>query len=96
MQYEHITVPAAGGMIRINADRTLSVPDQPIIPFIEGDGIGIDVTPAMQRVVDAAVAKAYGPRRRIHSRRRPCRPCASSWSRSKDRSAPRSAAGCAR
>ena len=46
--------------------RTLSVPDEPIIPFIEGDGIGIDVTPAMQRVVDAAVAKAYGHRRRIH------------------------------
>ena len=41
------------------------MPDEPIIPFIEGDGIGIDVTPAMQRVVDAAVAKAYGARRRI-------------------------------
>ena len=66
MHYEHVTVPAEGGTIRINADRTLSVPDEPIIPFIEGDGIGIDVTPAMQRVVDAAVAKAYGPRRRIH------------------------------
>ena len=66
MQYEHVTVPAEGGTIRINADRTLSVPDEPIIPFIEGDGIGIDVTPAMQRVVDAAVTAAYGARRRIH------------------------------
>jgi isocitrate dehydrogenase len=66
MQYEHLTVPADGGTIRINADRTLNVPDEPILPFIEGDGIGIDVTPAMQRVVDAAVAKAYGRRRRIH------------------------------
>ncbi len=66
MHYEHIAVPAGGQKIHINADRTLSVPDQPVIPFIEGDGIGIDVTPAMQRVVDAAVTKAYGPRRRIH------------------------------
>jgi isocitrate dehydrogenase len=66
MQYEHIAVPAAGGKIRINPDFSLTVPESPIIPFIEGDGIGIDVTPAMQRVVDAAVAKAYGGRRRIH------------------------------
>src|SRR5580693_6242477 len=58
MQYEHIAVPAAGGRIRINPDFSLTVPDQPIIPFIEGDGIGIDVTPAMQRVVDAAGEKA--------------------------------------
>jgi isocitrate dehydrogenase len=65
MQYEHVTVPAEGQRIRINPDRTIEVPDQPIIPFIEGDGIGIDVTPAMQRVVDAAVAKAYASRRRI-------------------------------
>ena len=55
-----------GRPIRINADCTLSVPEQPIIPYIEGDGIGIDVTPAMQRVVDAAVVKAYGSARRIH------------------------------
>jgi isocitrate dehydrogenase len=66
MQYEHIAVPAAGGKIRINPDFSLAVPEQPIIPFIEGDGIGIDVTPAMQRVVDAAVSKAYGSGRRIH------------------------------
>jgi isocitrate dehydrogenase len=65
VQYEHITVPAAAGRIRINADLSLNVPADPIIPFIEGDGIGIDVTPAMQRVVDAAVARAYGAARHI-------------------------------
>jgi len=65
MQYAHIVVPEAGGRIGLNADRSLTVPDEPIIPFIEGDGIGVDVTPAMRRVVDAAVDKSYGARRRI-------------------------------
>ena len=65
MQYQHITVPAEGRKISVNPDHSLNVPDAPIIPFIEGDGIGIDVTPAMLRVVDAAVQKAYGGRRRI-------------------------------
>jgi isocitrate dehydrogenase len=65
MPYEHIAVPAAGERIRINPDLTLKVPERPIIPCIEGDGIGIDVTPAMRRVVDAAVARAYGTRRAI-------------------------------
>ena len=65
MQYEHIIVPAAAGRIRINPALSLSVPADPIIPFIEGDGIGVDVTPAMQRVVDAAVARAYGGARHI-------------------------------
>jgi isocitrate dehydrogenase len=65
MSYQHIVVPQAGRKIHINADLSLDVPDTPIIPFIEGDGIGVDVTPAMRRVVDAAVAKAYGQRRRI-------------------------------
>jgi isocitrate dehydrogenase len=65
MQFEHIVVPAGGHRIRLNPDFTLAVPERPIIPFIEGDGIGIDVTPAMQRVVDAAVSKAYGTARRI-------------------------------
>jgi isocitrate dehydrogenase len=65
MAYQHITVPADGQKIRINADFSLSVPFEPIIPFIEGDGIGVDVTPAMRRVVDAAVERAYGGRRRI-------------------------------
>jgi isocitrate dehydrogenase len=65
MEFQHIAVPEAGRCIRINADFSLDVPDEPIIPFIEGDGIGIDVTPAMRRVVDAAVAQAYGSRRRV-------------------------------
>lgn len=60
-----IQVPAGGEKIRVNADLTLSVPDQPIIPFIEGDGIGVDVTPVMRTVVDAAVNKAFGGRRKI-------------------------------
>jgi isocitrate dehydrogenase len=66
MEFQHIAVPEAGRRIRVNADFTLEVPDEPVIPFIEGDGIGIDVTPAMRRVVDAATAQAYGSRRRVH------------------------------
>src|SRR5215471_19220262 len=66
MEFQHITVPDAGHRIRINPDFSLSVPDEPIIPFIEGDGIGIDVTPAMRRVVDAAVAHVYGGTRQVH------------------------------
>src|SRR5579863_1829507 len=65
MAYQHISVPADGQKIRINADFSLSVPIEPIIPFIEGDGIGVDVTPAMRRVVDAAVERAYGATHRI-------------------------------
>ena len=64
--YQHIQVPAQGQKITLNADQSLAVPDDPIIPFIEGDGVGRDVTPVMRRVVDAAVAQAYGGRRRIH------------------------------
>src|ERR1700758_3558408 len=65
MQYEHIVVPTDGQKITVNPNTTLNVPDNPIIPFVEGDGIGIDVTPAMLRVVNAAVEKAYGRKRRI-------------------------------
>jgi isocitrate dehydrogenase len=65
MKYDHIQVPAAGQKIRIEPDASIAVPDRPTIPFIEGDGIGIDVTPVMRRVLDAAVRKAYGDRRRI-------------------------------
>ncbi len=65
MIYQHIQIPADGQKITVNADRTLNVPDTPIIPFIEGDGTGVDITPAMRHVVDAAVAKAYGGKRRI-------------------------------
>ncbi|MFL6707809.1 MAG: NADP-dependent isocitrate dehydrogenase [Massilia sp.] len=63
--YQHITVPAEGQKIQVNADMSLAVPDHPIIPFIEGDGTGIDITPVMIKVVDAAVAKAYGGQRKI-------------------------------
>ncbi|MEZ5557396.1 MAG: NADP-dependent isocitrate dehydrogenase [Pseudomonadales bacterium] len=65
MAYQHIQVPADGEKITVNADNTLNIPDHPIIPFIEGDGIGVDITPVMIKVVDAAVAKAYGGKRRI-------------------------------
>ncbi len=60
-----IKVPATGSKITVNADNTLNVPDHPIIPFIEGDGIGIDITPPMMKVVDTAVNKAYGGKRQI-------------------------------
>ncbi len=60
-----ITVPNFGEKITVNADNTLNVPNQPIIPFIEGDGIGVDITPPMQKVVDAAVKKAYGGKKKI-------------------------------
>ena len=59
MKYQHIKIPESGAKISVNEDFTLNVPDQPIIPFIEGDGIGADITPVMQKVVNAAVAKAY-------------------------------------
>lgn len=65
MAYQHIQVPAQGQKITVNADMSLNVPDQPIIPYIEGDGTGLDITPVMLKVVDAAVAKAYGGRKKI-------------------------------
>ena len=65
MGYQHIQVPADGEKITVNKDATLNVPDRPIIPFIEGDGIGVDITPVMKAVVDAAVEKAYGGSRSI-------------------------------
>ncbi|QEA11834.1 NADP-dependent isocitrate dehydrogenase [Comamonas flocculans] len=64
--FQHIQVPAQGSKITVNADMSLVVPDEPVIPFIEGDGTGVDITPVMIKVVDAAVAKAYDGRRRIH------------------------------
>ena len=60
-----IVVPSVGKKITVNPDHSLNVPDEPIIPFIEGDGIGADITPVMIKVVDAAVKKAYGGRRKI-------------------------------
>jgi isocitrate dehydrogenase len=62
---QHIKVPPQGQKISVNKDYSLNVPDQPIIPFIEGDGTGIDITPVMRRVVDEAVAKAYHGKRQI-------------------------------
>ena len=64
--YQHIKVPEGGQKITVNPDFSLNVPDQPIIPFIEGDGTGADITPVMIKVVDAAVAKAYAGSRQIH------------------------------
>ncbi|MET0267790.1 MAG: NADP-dependent isocitrate dehydrogenase [Duganella sp.] len=63
--YQHITVPADGQKITVNADFSLNVPANPIIPFIEGDGTGLDITPVMIKVVDAAVARSYGGERKI-------------------------------
>ncbi len=65
MVFEKITVPADGEKITVNDDCSLNVPARPVVPFIEGDGIGVDVTPAMRRVVDAAVEKAYGGEKSI-------------------------------
>ena len=64
MGYQKIQVPA-GDKITVNADMSLNVPNNPIIPFIEGDGIGVDISPVMIKVVDAAVQKAYGGERKI-------------------------------
>ncbi|MFY7966776.1 MAG: NADP-dependent isocitrate dehydrogenase [Polynucleobacter sp.] len=62
--YKHIKVPA-GEKITVNADFSINVPNNPIIPFIEGDGTGLDITPVMIKVVDAAVQKAYSGKRKI-------------------------------
>src|SRR5215212_5050646 len=65
MAYQHIKIPSGGEKIKVNKDFSLSVPDNPIIPFIEGDGTGVDITPVMLKGVDAAVKKAYGGKRKI-------------------------------
>ena len=65
MGYQHIQVPGAGEKITVNDDHSLNVPNNPIIPFIEGDGIGVDISPVMIDVVNAAVDKAYGGDRKI-------------------------------
>jgi isocitrate dehydrogenase len=64
--YQHIQVPSGGQKIGVQANGALDVPDQPIIPYIEGDGTGVDITPVMIKVVDAAVAKSYGGKKKIH------------------------------
>src|SRR4051812_31161680 len=65
MAYQHIKLPSGGEKIRVRGDFSLEVPDRPIIPFIEGDGTGVDITPVMLKVVDAAVEKAYGGKKKI-------------------------------
>ncbi|MGP8476292.1 NADP-dependent isocitrate dehydrogenase [Burkholderia sp. PR2] len=66
MPYQHIKVPEGGDKITVNKDFSLNVSDQPIIPYIEGDGTGFDITPVMIKVVDAAVAHAYKGKLKIH------------------------------
>src|SRR5258705_9333198 len=65
MAYQHIKVPSSGEKIRVRKDFSLEVPERPIIPYIEGDGTGVDITPVMLKVVDAAVQKAYGGKKKI-------------------------------
>ncbi|GMQ97086.1 MAG: NADP-dependent isocitrate dehydrogenase [Gammaproteobacteria bacterium] len=65
MNYQKISPPDRGERITVNPDLTLTVPDNPIVSFIEGDGIGVDITPVMRRVVDAAVERAYNGKRKI-------------------------------
>ena len=65
MGYQKIQVPTTGEKITVNKDASLNVPNFPVIPFIEGDGIGADITPVMKKVVDAAVKKAYGEDRGV-------------------------------
>jgi isocitrate dehydrogenase len=65
MAYKHIAVPASGERIQVRPGGSLMVPDHPVIPFIEGDGIGVDITPVMRQVVDAVVERAYAGERSI-------------------------------
>ena len=65
MGYKHIQVPSQGDKITVNEDNSLNVPDNPIIPYIEGDGIGVEISPVMIDVVDAAIEKAYSGKKKI-------------------------------
>ena len=65
MSYQHISVPSAGERITAAEDGSLIVPNNPIIPFLEGDGIGVDITPVMKKVLDVAVSKSYSGQRKI-------------------------------
>ena len=66
MSYKHIEIPPQAEKISLNADNSLQVPDNPILGFVEGDGIGPDITRAAMRVWEAAVAKSYGGQRKVH------------------------------
>ncbi|HEX2668928.1 MAG TPA: isocitrate dehydrogenase (NADP(+)) [Gammaproteobacteria bacterium] len=65
MAYKHVKLPSGGTKISV-ANGKLVVPDQVILGYVEGDGIGVDITPASMKIWDAAVAKAYGGKRKIH------------------------------
>tara|TARA_Y100000992_G_scaffold105131_1_gene68479 strand:- start:1772 stop:3025 length:1254 start_codon:yes stop_codon:yes gene_type:complete len=65
MSYKHVKIPEVGSKITVNQDLSLNVPNDPIIPFIEGDGIGVDISPVMIKVIDAAVEKAYSQDKKI-------------------------------
>ncbi|MEK6220138.1 MAG: NADP-dependent isocitrate dehydrogenase [Psychrobacter cryohalolentis] len=65
MSYNKVIVPINGEKITVNADLSFNIPNHPIIPFIEGDGIGVDITPVMIEVIDAAVEKAYKGKKSI-------------------------------
>ena len=66
MNFDKLEVPSEGSVIKKNDDGSLNVGNDPIIPFIEGDGTGADITPAMKHVVDSAVEKAYGGQKKIN------------------------------
>ena len=65
MAYQHIEIPESGEKVTFNTDFTLNLPNHPVIPYIVGDGIGVDITPVMISVIDAAIKKAYGGQRKI-------------------------------
>ncbi|WP_086932350.1 NADP-dependent isocitrate dehydrogenase [Agarilytica rhodophyticola] len=65
MGYQHIQVPTDGEKITVNDDLSINVPNRPIVPYIEGDGIGVDISPVMIKVIDAAVEKAFGGEKSI-------------------------------
>jgi isocitrate dehydrogenase len=65
MAYDNIAIPEQGQCIGFDDNNVMQVPDRPIIPFIEGDGIGVDITPVMRKVIDAAIARAYGDDKRL-------------------------------
>ena len=66
MAYQHIVIPESGQKVTVNTDCSINVPNNPVIPFIEGDGIGTDITPVMLKVIDHAVQKAYGDKKKIN------------------------------
>ena len=66
MGYQKTIVPDQGARITVNAALSFNVPDQPTIPYIEGDAIGVDITPVMRHVVDAAIDKAFSGQRSIN------------------------------